>query len=98
MLQTFEIPGLLATVAQGTSLFQSVWGAQLLLDFALALGMLLYWMSSDAKQRGISFWPFVALTLTLGSIGPISYFAWREWRVWMDARSAQLVEPSHQRA
>ena len=53
--------------------------------------------TSYAKERDITFWPFAALTLTLGSIGPLSYFAWREWRVWIDARSA-AVEPSHQRA
>ena len=91
------VHGFSGFIALAASLSESVWGLQLMLDFVLALGLLLYWMSGNAKERDITFWPFAALTLTLGSIGPLSYFAWREWRGWMDARSA-AVEPSHQRA
>ena len=83
------------------SLSASLWGVQLMLDFALAIGMLLYWMSSDAREQGIAFWPFALLTLTLGSIGPLSYYAWREWRVWLAARaslSALSAEAIQQRA
>ena len=91
--------GYSAFIALAITLFQSVWGVQLLVDFALAIGMLLYWMSADAKARGITFGPFIPLTLTLGSIGPIGYFAWREWKVWLEGRSGVMAErPSHQRA
>jgi hypothetical protein len=89
-------------IALAVSLSESVWGIQLLLDFVLAIGMLLYWMSSNARERGIAFWPFALLTLTLGSIGPLCYFAWREWKVWLASRSSRDgsvgVDPSHQRA
>ncbi len=75
----------------------SVWGAQIVADFLLALSVALGWCVADARRRDLAYWPFVALTLTLGSIGPLSYFAWREWKVWLDARASLAVEPGHQR-
>jgi len=35
-------------------------------------------MAADARKRDLSYWPFVALTLTLGTIGPLAYLIHRE--------------------
>jgi len=56
----------------------SVWGAQVIIDFLLALGVCLGFVIADARRRGQSAWPFVALTLVLGSIGPLAYLIHRE--------------------
>jgi hypothetical protein len=45
----------------------------LLVDLTIALSLVVVWMWNDAKARGISAVPFVALTLVLGSIGPLVY-------------------------
>jgi hypothetical protein len=56
----------------------SAWGLQVLIDFALALTVTLGFVVSDARRRGLAVWPFVVLTLTLGSIGPLAYLVHRE--------------------
>jgi len=45
----------------------------LLVDLTIALSLVAVWMWNDAKARGISPLPYLALTLVLGSIGPLSY-------------------------
>ena len=57
---------------------ESAWGLQILVDFGIALALVLAWIVSDARSRGVSAWPFVLLTLTLGSIGPLAYLVRRE--------------------
>ena len=47
---------------------QSIWGAQILIDFLVALSVALGWVIADARKRDLAYWPFVVLTLTLGSI------------------------------
>ncbi len=44
------------------------------IDLILALSMVTIWMVRDARARGWSPLPYVLLTLTLGSIGPMLYF------------------------
>lgn len=56
----------------------SPWGAQVMIDFLLALAVALGFVVADARRRGVAAWPFVALTLTLGSIGPLVYLIQRE--------------------
>jgi len=56
----------------------STWGAQIIVDFLLAVTVALGWVVADARARGLAWWPFVALTLTLGSIGLLSYLIFRE--------------------
>lgn len=56
----------------------SAWGAQIVVDFLLALSVALGWVVADARRRGLPWWPFVALTLCLGSIGPLAYLIFRE--------------------
>jgi hypothetical protein len=49
------------------------WGLQMLLDLAIALFFVTGWMIADARRKAITVWPFVAMTIALGSIGPLSY-------------------------
>jgi hypothetical protein len=46
-------------------------------DLVIALGVAMGWMVRDARQRGVSPWPYVVLTCTLGSVGPLAYLALR---------------------
>jgi hypothetical protein len=46
---------------------------QIFLDLTIALSLVLLWMWQDARRQGISPLPYVILTLTLGSIGPLLY-------------------------
>ena len=48
-------------------------GMQIFADLLIALTMVLVWMWRDAQRRGIAVVPYVLLTLTLGSIGPLVY-------------------------
>ncbi len=53
------------------------WGAQVLVDLVIALVIVIGWMIGDARRRTATVWPFVAVTLFLGSIGPLSYLVLR---------------------
>ncbi len=53
-------------------------GVQIFVDLVIALCVVMGWMVGDAKKHGISPAPYVALTLTLGSIGPLLYLIRRE--------------------
>jgi len=44
-----------------------------LVDLTIALGFVTVWMWRDARRRGITLAPYLALTATLGSIGPLLY-------------------------
>ncbi|MBL8350254.1 MAG: DUF2834 domain-containing protein [Burkholderiaceae bacterium] len=46
---------------------------QTLADIGIALGLVLAWMWQDARRSGRAFWPWVPVTLALGSIGPLLY-------------------------
>jgi len=48
-------------------------GWQTLADVCIALTLVLVWMSGDARRHGRAFWPWVPVTLLLGSIGPLLY-------------------------
>lgn len=53
-------------------------GMQVIIDLVIAVGLAMLWMIADARKRGITVWPFLLVSLTLGSIGPLSYLVWRE--------------------
>lgn len=55
-------------------------GIQVLLDVVIAATLALVWMAGDARERGLPFLPYLALTLSLGSIGLLSYLIHRELR------------------
>jgi hypothetical protein len=47
-------------------------------DLVIALALASVWMGADARGRGISVVPYLALTLTLGSVGVLAYLIRRE--------------------
>lgn len=46
---------------------------QTLVDIGIALTLVLVWMRQDARRSGRAFWPWVPVTLALGSFGPLLY-------------------------
>jgi hypothetical protein len=57
------------------------WGAgQVFADLVIALTLACIWMVNDARARGMSAWPFIAVTLVAGSFGPLAYLVVRELR------------------
>jgi len=49
------------------------WALQLLLDLVISLSFAVGWMKADARRRGIAIWPYVIVTVFLGSIGILAY-------------------------
>lgn len=49
------------------------WGTVLLVDLVIALGMVVTWMGRDARRSGRDPRGYMALTVALGSIGPLLY-------------------------
>jgi len=47
-------------------------------DLVIALSMVSVWVYADARDRGISPLPYLLLTVTLGSVGPLLYLVRRE--------------------
>jgi len=58
--------------------FKTWAGMQVLTDLVIALALVMVWMWHDARERGISPYPFLVLTATLGSIGALFYLLRRE--------------------
>jgi hypothetical protein len=55
-------------------------GIQLVADILIACTLGLLWMRGDARQSGVPFAPYLALTLVLGSVGLLGYLLHRELR------------------
>lgn len=53
-------------------------GILVTVDLFIALSMVLGWVYVDARERGISPWPYVGLTLATGSVGTLLYLLIRE--------------------
>jgi hypothetical protein len=51
-------------------------------DLTIALGLVLLWIWQDARKQGISPLPYIALTFTLGSVGPLLYLIRRLSKTW----------------
>lgn len=60
--------------------FASPGGIQLFVDLCVALGLVSIWMIRDARARAVNPVPYLLLTLSLGSIGPLVYFVARARR------------------
>ncbi|MBX3250048.1 MAG: hypothetical protein KF901_22915 [Myxococcales bacterium] len=54
------------------------WGLQVVLDLGLALVGFITLAIPDAKRRGITYWPYLVVAATCGSIGVLAYLARRE--------------------
>jgi hypothetical protein len=50
-------------------------------DLAIALGLVTVWMLIDARKHGLKVLPFLLITATLGSAGPLLYLVRREWAI-----------------
>jgi hypothetical protein len=50
------------------------------LDLLIACSFGIGWMTGDARRRGITSWPFVVMTVVVGSIGLLGYLVWRSVR------------------
>jgi hypothetical protein len=55
-------------------------GVLAVVDLTLAVGLVLAWMWTDARERALPFAPYAALALALGSLGPLGYLIHRELR------------------
>jgi len=60
--------------------FRSWGGAQVFVDLVIVGVLACIWMSYDARERGLSAWPFILITLVAGSFGPLLYLVVRELR------------------
>lgn len=60
--------------------FRSWGGAQVFVDLVIVGALACIWMSFDARERGLSAWPFILITLVAGSFGPLLYLVVRELR------------------
>ncbi|MGB8329068.1 MAG: hypothetical protein WCE62_03000 [Polyangiales bacterium] len=53
------------------------WAAQIFIDLCIALLLFILWMVGDAREHGISAWPYVVAILTTGSVGALAYLVHR---------------------
>jgi hypothetical protein len=60
--------------------FRSWGGAQVFFDLVILAVLACVWMIGDARERGMSAWPFILITLVAGSFGPLLYLVVREVR------------------
>ena len=60
--------------------FQSWGGAQVFADLVILALLSCIWMISDARAKGGTAWPYVVITLVLGSFGVLFYLLARTMR------------------
>ncbi len=51
-----------------------------MLDLGIVLVLFTLWQWTDAKDRGLPFWPYAAVSLTFGAAGPLAYLIHRTLR------------------
>ena len=65
--------------------FQSYGEGQVLADLVIMCLMGCIWMTYDSRTSGLPAWPFVIMTVFLGSFGPLFYLLLRELRIGVPA-------------
>ncbi|MEK6806675.1 MAG: DUF2834 domain-containing protein [Pseudomonadota bacterium] len=60
--------------------FPSSAGWQVITDLVIACSLAIFWMISDARKTGRNAWPYVLITLPLGSFGPLLYLLAGQFR------------------
>jgi hypothetical protein len=75
-------------------LFSSFAGVLAVFDLTIARSLVLAWMWRDARERGAGFWPYVPLTLALGSVGPLLYLIVREGARKRAGVAARVAQPA----
>ena len=69
-------------------LFSTLPGTLVTVDVVISVTLILLWMWTDARERGLPFWPYAIVALLLGSVGTLAYLIHRELR----GRAMQAVE------
>ncbi len=57
--------------------FRTFGAGQVFADLVISLSLAVVWMWHDARTIGRAAWPWIALTLVLGSFGPLIYLLTR---------------------
>lgn len=58
--------------------FRSTGAGQVFTDLVISLSLAMIWIWHDAKTLGRNAWPWLILTLTAGSFGPLLYLLTRK--------------------
>lgn len=61
-----------------TLALREAWAMQMLLDLLISLTMVTSMLVIDARRRKRAAWPWVVITVLLGSIGPLWYLVLRK--------------------
>jgi hypothetical protein len=62
-----------------------------LVDLAIAIALITFWMWNDAQEQRLPFWPYAVVGLLLGSLGPLAYLIHRELRALRATRPRGVV-------
>ncbi|MGE0827043.1 MAG: DUF2834 domain-containing protein [Candidatus Binatia bacterium] len=67
---------------------------QVFLDLSIALSLVMVWMWVDARERGVSAIPYMLLTFTFGSIGPLAYLI-RRFAMEQSSSAQVILQKAH---
>jgi hypothetical protein len=63
-------------------------------DLTIALSLVAVWMWRDARERGATLWPYLALTVFFGSVGPLLYLIVREGAKRRETSGVRAAQPA----